>query len=74
MIAWTLFLNPVVLPFNSLLWMLLPLCFGVAVIYKTIRIDDLRRLPKEILALSAYMLFGLTALGAGLWLILSYWP
>ncbi len=74
MILGTIFIHPVVLPYHSLLWLLLPLCFGVAVIYKTIRIGDLRRLPKEILALSAYMLFGLAALGAGLCLIMSYWP
>ena len=74
MILAAIFTHPVVLPYNSLLWLLLPLCFGVAVIYKTIRIDDLRRLPKDILALSAYMLFGLAALGTGLCLILSYWP
>ena len=74
MILATIFTHPVVLPYHSLLWLLLPLCFGVAIIYKTIRIDDLRHLPKNILALSAYMLFGLAALGTGLWLIQSYWP
>jgi hypothetical protein len=74
MILANIFTHPVVLPYHSLLWLLLPLCLGVAVIYKTIRIDDLRGLPKGILTLSAYMLFGLTALATGLWLIQSYWP
>jgi len=74
MILAKIFTHPVVLPYHTLLWFLLPLCLGVAVIYKTIRTDDLRSLPKGILTLSAYMLFGLTALATGLWLIQSYWP
>jgi len=74
MILATIFQHPVVLPYSSLLWLLLPLCFGVAVIYKTIRIDDLRYLPRAILILSLQILFGLAVLGTGLWLIQSYWP
>jgi len=74
MMAWTVFYNPIALPFDSLLWFLLPLCVAVAVVYKTVRTHDLRRLPLEILVLMGYMLVGLIALGGGLWLIQEYWP
>lgn len=64
-----LFVNPMVLPFHSLLWLLMPLCVSVAVVYKAIRTEDLRRLPREILVLLAYMLVGLLVLAGALWLL-----
>lgn len=74
MLAWTIFLEPLRLPAGSVLWLVIPLCASVAVVYKTVRTGDLGRLPREIVLLLLYMLAGLFALGAGLWLILKYWP
>lgn len=74
MIAWTIFTNPLTLSFNSELMFLLPLCAAVAIIYKTIRVDDLRYLAREIVSLVAYMVAGLVVLCIGLWLIHTYWP
>ena len=74
MIAWTLFVHPVRLSFTSLLWLLPPLCLFVAIIYKTVRMHRLRRLPMEVVALVIYMLGGLVALGLALWLVHEYWP
>lgn len=68
-----LFTHPMHLTFDGQLWLLLPLCAAVGVIYKTIRIDDLRRLPREIIALMVYMVVGLVALCLGLWVIQEYW-
>lgn len=74
MIAWTLFYNPVE-RFSDLgqLLMMLPLLVAVAVIYKTIRTRNIRRLPIEILNLIGYMIGGLTVLGVALWGIQRYW-
>lgn len=72
--AWTIFKNPVVLHFSEHLWFLLPLCVAVAVVYKTIRTQNLRRLPIEIAVLLAYMAAGLAIMGAGLWVLHEYWP
>jgi hypothetical protein len=69
-----LFYNPMTLSFDGELWLLLPLCAAVGVIYKTIRIHHLRRLPWEILYLTAYMFSGLVVLSVVLWLIQEYWP
>ena len=74
MIAWALFDNPTILTFDGLLWLVLPLCASVAVVYKTVRVEHLRRLHVEILVLIAYMVGGLAALGAGLWAVYEYWP
>jgi hypothetical protein len=73
-IAWMIFTNPLTLSVNSGLMFLLPLCAAVAIIYKTIRVDDLRYLAREIVSLVAYMVAGLVVLCIGLWLIHTYWP
>ena len=69
-----LFSKPMTLHFHSLLWLLMPLCIVVAVIYKTLRTEDPRRLPMEVVHLVLYMAGGLVALGVGLWVVHEYWP
>ena len=74
MIAWTLFKHPMTLHFDSLLWLLIPLCAAVAIVYKTVRTQNIRRLHLEILYLMAYMIGGLVILGIILWAAHQYWP
>ncbi len=69
----SLFTHPMLVPSHWLPWMMLPLCASVAVIYKTVRVPTLRRLPRAVVVLWAYMLGGLIALAAALWLICDYW-
>lgn len=70
MMAWTLFVNPLpVSAANWSLWLLLPLLASVAIVYKTIRATDLRRLPLDVVLLVGYMIAGLVGLGAAIWLI-----
>ena len=71
---WKLFVNPMPLHSDMVLWLLLPLCVSVAVVYKTVRTQDIRRLWHEILFLVIYMVAGLSALGLALWVIHTYWP
>ena len=74
MTAETLFYYPRMLSFNSQIWLLLPMCAAVTLVYKTVRTQSLRRLPQEALAAFAYVLGGLAVLGAALWLLQEYWP
>ena len=74
MMAWTPFYDPMTLRFHSQIWLLLPLCASVAIIYKTVRTRDLRRLPREVVAAFAYMVVGLAILAAALWGLQEYWP
>ena len=75
MTAWTLFYHPMPLEADGwTLWLLLPLCVSVAIVYKVVRIQNVRRLPLEVLALMGYMAAGLTALGAALWVVQAYFP
>ena len=71
--GWTLFYNPMTLDFYRLLWLLLPLCAFVAITYKTIRVENLRRLPLEILLLCVYLVLGLSGLGVGLYIVQRLW-
>ena len=74
MIAWRLFYNPITLSFYHELWLLLPLCAAVGIVYKTIRVTHLGHLARQVLFLMAYMLAGLVILAVALWLIHEYWP
>jgi hypothetical protein len=67
-----LFYNPITLPMDKVLWLLLPLCASVALTYKTLRAKSLRRLPLQAVGLYAYMIVGLVALAVVLWLIRNY--
>lgn len=74
MIAWTLFYNPMPLTSDLVrLLLVLPLCAGVAIVYKTVRENDLRRLFLRIISLFCYMIVGLVMLGVVMWLIQRYW-
>ena len=74
MMGWTVFYNPMALPSGWMLWLMLPLCVSVAVVYRAIRLERLERFAWSVLGLVAYMVAGLVALGAGLWLVQEYWP
>jgi len=69
MMAWTMFFHPMTIPTWAVLWLILPLCLAVAVVYKTIRVGDLSKLPRSVAVLVAYMVGGLTLLSVALWLI-----
>ena len=70
----TLFYNPITLSFESELWLLLPLCAAVGLVYKTIRVESITHLFKEFVLLLLYMAFGLVVLCTLLWMIDTYWP
>lgn len=67
-----LFYTPMSLAYDQLLWLVLPLSVSLAVVYKTVRTNNIRRLPLEVAGLVGLMLLGLVALGVGLWFIQAY--
>ena len=66
-----LFVNPILMGPGSL-WLVLPLCAVGAIVYKTVRVDRLRRLPMQILRLWIDIALGLAVLGVAFWLLLEY--
>ena len=73
MIAWTPFLNPIHLPQSAALWLVIPLCASVAVVYKALRVPHIRQLPRAAAGLFLYMLGGLGVLGLTLWALHRFW-
>ena len=74
MTDWTLFYNPAPVPSSWIMWLVVPLCLSVAVVYKTLRAKHVRQVFREVLVLMVYVIFGLVVLGAVLWAIQRYWP
>lgn len=66
-----LFVHPVQMGMNHI-FLVVPLCFVVGIVYKTIRVNNLRQLPLQVLGLWAYMLAGLSILGIAFFLLLEY--
>ncbi|HUW83552.1 MAG TPA: hypothetical protein VMZ31_12235 [Phycisphaerae bacterium] len=58
-----LFVEPIQLTGWWRLVMMLPLCLGIAVVYKALKLDDLRSLPIGSLALWATLVVGMMAVG-----------
>jgi len=69
-LAWAPFVEPLpVWDYWPLL--LLPLCAGLSVVYKSIRCDDMRRVPREATALFATIIFALIAAAVLIWLLVK---
>ena len=49
--------------------LMLPLCLSIAIVYKTIRCENMRDMPTEALGLWITIVLGLYAVGVGLWAV-----
>lgn len=47
-------------------WLLVPLCVGVAIVYKSIKCRTMREVPREAAVLSLWILGGMAAAAVGL--------
>lgn len=50
-------------------WLLPPLCFGVSLVYKSIRVESVRRVPVEALKATLWIVAGMAAAAAALLLL-----
>ena len=69
MAALALFTRAMELSGPQRLLMMLPLCLSIAVVYKTIRLSDLRELAREVLVLWISIIVGMCAVGLGAWIL-----
>jgi len=55
-------------------WYLLlpPLCLGIAIVYKSIRCDQMKRVPRESIQLCCVILAVMCLAGLGLWLLTEW--
>jgi len=54
-----IFYNPLEIPWQLVPWCIIPLCISVGIIYKTLRCEDIARLPVEITKFTFYVIGGL---------------
>jgi len=70
LLAVRLFLEPLRL-WDYWPWMLLPLCFGVSLVYKCVRVDEMRRVPVEAVKATFWIVAGMAAAAAVLLLLVN---
>lgn len=67
-LAYRPFFDP--LPIDSFwLLLMLPLSLAVALVYKAIKLDDLKQLPRASAILTAQIIFFMAVAAGGLWII-----
>lgn len=69
LLAYRPFLDP--LPVQSYWLLLPPLVIVIAIVYKTIKLDDLARLPRQAAVLAAQIVAFMLLAAAALWLIVE---
>lgn len=69
---WIPFVTPMSIRQGIIFWLMIPLCLAVIIVYRTVRTNDVRKLPREILKMSAYFGGAVMLLGVTLWLIMRY--
>jgi hypothetical protein len=67
----TVFVSGIDLTGTQRLFLMLPLCLCVAVVYKTTRCDTLREVPRAALVLWVTIVVGMYAVGFGLWALFT---
>lgn len=71
LLAWIPFAHPMPGVQQHWLWILPVLVLGIAMMYKAIRVDDLRRWPKEVGIMTAQVLLAFAGLAIGLFLLVQ---
>lgn len=49
-------------------WLLIPLCVAVSIVYKTIKCRYVRQIPREALFITLWIIAAMIGVGAGVWL------
>ena len=64
--AWRPFLEPLDLH-EQWMWLIIPVALAIAIVYKTLKLPDLRQLPWQAARLAAIIIAALIAAAIGLW-------
>jgi hypothetical protein len=69
-LAYTPFLEPLRV-WDHWPWLIVPLCFAVSLVYKCVRVQDMRRVGVEALIATFWVLAGMAAAAAALLLLVN---
>lgn len=67
-LAWRPFLDPLDLH-DYWVWLLIPVSAAIAVVYKTLKLQDLSQLGREAAKLTVLIVASMIAAAAGLWVV-----
>ena len=70
-LAWMPFVDPLPGVQANWIWFVVPLVLGISMMYKAIRVEDLRRWPKEVGIMTAQVLLAFAGLAIGLFLLVQ---
>jgi hypothetical protein len=70
-LAYKPFLEPLKV-WDYWMWLALPLCFGVSLVYKSVRVESMRRVPAEALKATFWIIAGMTAAAVALALLVRF--
>jgi hypothetical protein len=57
---------------NYWIWLLIPLCLGVSIVYKAIRIERIADIPKQALIITGWIIGGMAAAAVALAIIVRF--
>jgi len=72
LLAYTVILDPMPLRGGTWWLTLLPLALGIAVVYKAIKLDDLRRYPKQVAMMTTQIVVVMIALAVGFQVVVGW--
>ncbi len=64
----TLFLHPLPL-WDYWVWLIVPLCAAVSVVYKTIKCQHVHQIPREAVGITLWIIAAMIGVAAGVWLL-----
>lgn len=72
LLGYTPMLDP--MPLSGGLWWLtlLPLALGIALVYKAIKLDDMRRYPKQVAMMTTQIVVVMLALAVGIQVVVGW--
>lgn len=71
LLGWTPFLEPLPGVQASWLWLLPILIFGIAMMYKAVRVGDLRRYWREVIGMTVQVLLAFLGLAAAVFIVVQ---
>lgn len=70
-LAYTPFIDPID-AHRAWYWLIIPLAFGIAVVYKAMRVIDLKQYPKQVLVMTAQVVGAMVLLGIGSFVLIQH--
>ncbi|MCB9838436.1 MAG: hypothetical protein H6813_03780 [Phycisphaeraceae bacterium] len=72
MLAYTPMLDPMPLRHGTWWLTLLPLALGISIVYKAIKIDDMRRYPKQVAMMTTQIVVVMIMLAIGIQIVVGW--